>query len=83
MMDVFTSAVTLLIDWQVLLARLVGSLGGVIIGALPAVGAAVAIAILLPATFALPPLLGVYGSSIYGSALPAVLINTAVNALTT
>lgn len=79
-------------DWQVLLALLVGSVGGVIIGAIPGVGAAVAIAILLPATFALPPLvgltmlLGIYASSMYGGALPAVLINTpgtAVNALTT
>ena len=75
-----------------LLALLIGSIGGVIIGAIPGVGAAVAIAILLPATFALPPLvglvmlLGIYGSSMYGGALPAVLINTpgtAVNALTT
>ena len=91
-MDVFTSAVTLLMDWQVLVALLIGSIGGVIIGAIPGVGAAVAIAILLPATFALPPLvglvmlLGIYGSSMYGGALPAVLINTpgtAVNALTT
>ena len=51
-----------------------------------------AIAILLPATFALDPivgltaLLGIYGSSMYGGAIPAILINTpgtAVNALTT
>jgi putative tricarboxylic transport membrane protein len=91
-MDVLTSAVTLLMDWQVLMALLIGSIGGVVIGAIPGVGAAVAIAILLPATFALPPLvglvmlLGIYGSSMYGGALPAVLINTpgtAVNALTT
>ncbi|WP_390912727.1 tripartite tricarboxylate transporter permease [Pseudosulfitobacter sp. SM2401] len=91
-MDVFYSAVSLLMDWQVLLALVIGSIGGVIIGAIPGVGAAVAIAILLPATFAMPPLvgltmlLGIYGSSMYGGALPAVLINTpgtAVNALTT
>ena len=91
-MDTFYSAINLIFDWQVLLALLVGSVGGVIIGAIPGVGAAVAIAILLPATYALPPLvgltmlLGIYGSSMYGGALPAVLINTpgtAVNALTT
>ncbi|MGR3362737.1 MAG: tripartite tricarboxylate transporter permease, partial [Maritimibacter harenae] len=66
--------------------------GGVVIGAIPGVGAAVAIAILLPATFSLEPLvgltmlLGIYGSSMYGGSLPAILINTpgtAVNALTT
>ena len=91
-MDMLLSGAALLVDWQVVLALLVGSIGGVIIGAIPGVGAAVAIAILLPATFALPPLvgltmlLGVYGSSMYGGALPAVLLNTpgtAVNALTT
>ncbi|WP_121633004.1 tripartite tricarboxylate transporter permease [Tropicibacter alexandrii] len=76
----------------VLFALLIGSLGGVIIGAIPGVGAAVAIAILLPATFSMEPivgltmLLGIYGSSMYGGSLPAILINTpgtAVNALTT
>ena len=91
-MEAVVSGLHLLIDWQVLIALLVGSVGGVIIGAIPGVGAAVAIAILLPATFALPPLvgltmlLGIYGSSMYGGALPAILVNTpgtAVNALTT
>lgn len=91
-MDLLLSGATLLLDWQVIAALLVGSIGGVVIGAVPGVGAAVAIAILLPATFALPPLvgltllLGIYGSSMYGGALPAVLLNTpgtAVNALTT
>jgi putative tricarboxylic transport membrane protein len=76
----------------VVAALLVGSIGGVIIGAIPGVGAAVAIAILLPATFSMEPivgltmLLGIYGSSMYGGAIPAILINTpgtAVNALTT
>jgi len=78
--------------WDVALALLTGSVGGVIIGAIPGVGAAVAIAILLPATFSMDPivgltvLLGIYGSSMYGGAVPAILINTpgtAVNALTT
>lgn len=91
-MDILLSSLTMLAQWQVLVALLIGSIGGVIIGAIPGVGAAVAIAILLPATFAFEPivgltlLLGVYGSSMYGGAIPAVLINTpgtAVNALTT
>ena len=90
MEDLFAGA-ALLARWDVLLALLVGSVGGVIIGAIPGVGAAVAIAILLPATFSLEPivgltmLMGIYGSSMYGGAVPAVLINTpgtAVNALT-
>ena len=91
-MELFLSSVQLLLRWDVLAALLVGSIGGVIIGAIPGVGAAVAIAILLPATFAMDPivgltiLLGIYGSSMYGGAIPAILINTpgtAVNALTT
>lgn len=91
-METLLSGLQLLMNWQILIALLVGSVGGVIIGAIPGVGAAVAIAILLPATYAMPPLvgltmlLGIYGSSMYGGALPAVLINTpgtAVNALTT
>jgi putative tricarboxylic transport membrane protein len=91
-MDVLLSAFEVLARWDVALALLVGSIGGVMIGAIPGVGPAVAIAILLPATFSMDPivgltmLLGIYGSSMYGGAIPAILINTpgtAVNALTT
>ncbi|WP_377193896.1 tripartite tricarboxylate transporter permease [Ruegeria meonggei] len=91
-MDNLISGFAILTQWQVVVALIIGSVGGVIIGALPGVGAAVAIAILLPATFAFEPivgltlLLGIYGSSMYGGAIPAILINTpgtAVNALTT
>ena len=91
-METVFEGAALLMRWDVLVALLIGSIGGVIIGAIPGVGAAVAIAILLPATFSLDPivgltmLLGIYGSSMYGGALPAILINTpgtAVNALTT
>ncbi|SEP80577.1 tripartite tricarboxylate transporter permease [Thalassovita taeanensis] len=91
-MDLLLSSLDILARWDVALALLVGSVGGVLIGAIPGVGPAVAIAILLPATFSMDPivgltvLLGIYGSSMYGGAIPAILINTpgtAVNALTT
>ena len=91
-MDALMGGLNMILTPQVALALFVGSIGGVIIGAIPGVGAAVAIAILLPATFSLEPivgltmLLGIYGSSMYGGALPAILINTpgtAVNALST
>ena len=90
-MENLLAGAEILARWDVILALFVGSIGGVIIGAIPGVGPAVAIAILLPATFSLDPivgltmLLGIYGSSMYGGAIPAVLINTpgtAVNALT-
>ncbi|WP_435660258.1 tripartite tricarboxylate transporter permease [Leisingera caerulea] len=91
-MDLILSAIDILMRWDVALALLAGSVGGVLIGAIPGVGPAVAIAILLPATFSMDPivgltvLLGIYGSSMYGGSIPAILINTpgtAVNALTT
>jgi len=91
-MELLVSALSILARWDVVAALLVGSVGGVIIGAIPGVGPAVAIAILLPTTFSLDPivgmtaLLGIYGSSMCGGAIPAILINTpgtAVNALTT
>ena len=90
-MENLTAGLEMLARWDVVIALLAGAIGGVIIGAIPGVGPAVAIAILLPATFSLDPivgltvLLGIYGSSMYGGAIPAVLINTpgtAVNALT-
>ncbi len=77
---------------DVILAMIAGAAGGVTIGAIPGVGPPVAIAILLPATFGMDPivgltlLLGIYGSSLYGGAIPAILLNTpgtAVNAMTT
>jgi len=91
-MSALLSGFVMIAQWEVVVALLIGSIGGVIIGALPGVGPAVAIAILLPATFSFEPivgltlLLGIYGSSMYGGAIPAILINTpgtAVNALTT
>ena len=67
---------------DVLIAIAIGSIGGLAIGAVPGIGPAIAIAILLPATVFLDDLvslvllLGVYGSSMYGGAIPAILINT-------
>jgi putative tricarboxylic transport membrane protein len=91
-MESFWVGLENLASWPVLVAMLIGSVGGVAIGAVPGIGPAIAIAILLPATVFLDDLvslvllLGVYGSSMYGGAIPAILINTPgtpVNALTT
>ncbi len=92
MLETVLASIDLLANPTTVLCLLVGALGGVMIGAIPGVGPAVAIAILLPATFSMEPLnglillLGIYGSSMFGGALPAILVNTpgtAVNALTT
>jgi len=91
-MEAFISGLDQLFQPAVLVAIVIGSIGGLIIGAVPGIGPAIAIAILLPATIFLDDLvslvllLGVYGSSMYGGAIPAILINTPgtpVNALTT
>ena len=91
-MDAFLTGLSSLMQPAVLVAIVIGSVGGLIIGAVPGIGPAIAIAILLPATVFLDDLvslvllLGVYGSSMYGGAIPAILINTPgtpVNALTT
>ncbi len=91
-MEAFLLGLENLLAPQVLLAIVIGSVGGLTIGAIPGIGPAIAIAILLPATVFLDDLvslvllLGVYGSSMYGGAIPAILINTPgtpVNALTT
>lgn len=69
-------------DPMLLLVMAFGAVLGVIVGAIPGAGAAVTISILLPSTFGMEPLLGmtlllgVYCGSAYGSAIPAVLLNT-------
>lgn len=69
-------------DPAVFLTMCIGAILGVVVGAIPGAGAAVTISILLPTTFAMEPLngmtllLGVYCGAAYGSAIPAVMINT-------
>ena len=91
-MEAFRIGIAAIFDIYVLAALAAGALGGVILGAIPGLGPVVAIAILLPATFQMEPLvgltllLGVYSGSWYGGAIPAILINTPgtpVNVLTT
>ena len=91
-MDALLAGLDQLGNWHVLIALFAGAISGVIIGAIPGLGPAVAIAVLLPATYAMDPLtaltllLGIYSGAWYGGAIPAILINTPgtpVNVLTT
>ncbi|WP_163337997.1 tripartite tricarboxylate transporter permease [Desulfopila sp. IMCC35008] len=67
---------------EVVFVLFVGVVFGCIIGAMPGLGTCVAIVVCLPFTLQLEPisaialLMGVYGSSIYGGSISAVLINT-------
>lgn len=78
--------------WQVIFALLFGALCGIMVGAIPGLEPAGAMAILLPFSLQLDPLAGItlllgsYGGAWYGGAIPAILIRvpgTPVNVLTT
>ena len=66
---------------MVILAMLGGTLIGIIIGALPGLSATMAVSILLPITYGMPPaagimmLLGVYCGGNYGGSIAATLVN--------
>ena len=49
-MEALWQGIDNLASWPVLVAILIGSVGGLAIGAVPGIGPAIAIAILLPAT---------------------------------
>ncbi len=65
-----------------LLSVLIGALWGALIGALPGLGSAIAITMVLPFTYAMPPVaaialvMSIYCSSVYGGSISAILLNT-------
>jgi putative tricarboxylic transport membrane protein len=65
-----------------LMFALLGVIGGTVIGALPGLSATMAIAVMVPFTFALEPASGlimlgaIYTGAIYGGAFAAILVNT-------
>lgn len=64
-----------------LLAAFVGAIAGTLVGVLPGLGPAAAIAVLLPATYGLDPLVGLitlagmYYGAMYGGTITSVLLN--------
>ncbi len=69
------------LTWHNVLYALVGCLLGTLIGVLPGIGPVATIAMLLPATFVLPPvsalimLAGIYYGAQYGGSTTAILVN--------
>ncbi len=65
-----------------LFAVFVGTTSGVIVGGMPGLTATMAVALLIPVTFALEPLTGlllmggVYCGAMYGGSIPAILLRT-------
>lgn len=91
-MEAFLLGLENVLTWQVVLALIFGALCGILVGAIPGLEPAGAMAILLPFSLQLEPLpgvtllLGAYGGAWYGGAIPAILLRvpgTPVNVLTT
>ena len=80
LIDVLFAAIREILMWQNMVAMVVGVVGGILIGALPGLTATMGIAILIPLTFTMEPLValgmvaGIYNGGIYGGAIPAILL---------
>ncbi len=67
---------------DVLLAVVVGTISGIVIGGIPGLTATMAVALLIPITFSFSPLIGlaimggVYAGAMYGGSIPAILLST-------
>lgn len=81
-MDMMYQAVISMLDPIIILLIFGGTAAGLFVGAMPGLTATMAMAVLLPFTFTLPPLQGlvalgaVYMSAIYGGSFAAILVNT-------
>lgn len=80
--ELFLQVLDNLFTFQVLLVVLLGVIGGIIIGALPGLGATIAIALMIPVTFGMDSVVGltmlvsIYAGAIYGGSISAILIST-------
>lgn len=83
-MDIISNLATgfgVALTYQNLLYALIGCLLGTLIGVLPGIGPMATIAMLLPATYAMPPvsalimLAGIYYGAQYGGSTTAILVN--------
>lgn len=81
-MEIISQSIGTLFEPDVLIALLVGVVGGMLIGALPGFTAAMGVSLLLPITYnleaipALVMLTALYTSAIYGGSITAILIHT-------
>ena len=78
----FFGALQSLITIEVMVCLMVGTVAGIVIGALPGLSASMGVALLLPVTFKLTPVGGivmlatVYTSATYGGSISAILLHT-------
>ena len=81
-METLTHTAAFLLDWNVLIAALIGVTWGIMGGALPGISPSITMALLLPFTYTLDPtnaivlLASTYIGAEYGGSVPAILIRT-------
>lgn len=82
MLENLLNGFVLILHWPVLLALLGGTLIGYLIGAIPGLGPSLGVALLIPFTFGMDPvvamvaLVALYMAAEYGGAISAILLNT-------
>jgi putative tricarboxylic transport membrane protein len=82
MTEFFLPALSGLMDPAVLFSVTAGTIVGIIVGAMPGLTATMAVALLIPVTFGMPPLTGlalmggVYSGGMYGGAISSILLST-------
>jgi putative tricarboxylic transport membrane protein len=82
MLDVLPQALALIFTIEGMLVLTLGTMLGIVLGALPGIGSTVAVAMILPFTLtmgqapAILLLLAIYAGSVYGGSISAILINT-------
>jgi putative tricarboxylic transport membrane protein len=82
MLDSLPQALQLILTLEGVLVLLLGTMLGIVLGALPGIGSTVAVAMMLPFTLTMSQapavlmLLAVYAGSVYGGSISAILINT-------
>lgn len=75
-------ALSLLLEFQNILAIFIGVAFGVFMGAVPGLTGTMGIALIIPLTYSFPPitafcvLLGTYKGCLFSGCIPAILINT-------
>ena len=81
MFDPLLHALPIVFQWANLAAIIIGTVAGMVIGSLPGLTATMGIAILIPLTFSMDPLValgmmaGIYNGAMYGGAIPAILLS--------
>ena len=82
MVENFLAGISIILHWQHLLAIIVGSTLGLVVGTIPGLTATMAVALILPLTFDLDfvtsimLLVGAYKGGIFGGSITAILLNT-------